>query len=219
MNFDSRQLDKTILSYALAAKISAKEAVNYAARQVAQHAQKETVLITGRGNRGRASSVAQAKREQQELWRSWILNMGFPRMTYWPHHRFSAWKQKSIKSAAMRKHWFSYRMNQKDRKRYFTGAKKRQGELAAGWNAAIAATGGKYAASWIKRHGNKHGLFSKKSFSNRELAMITFQSDGKNESRGTLRIIAELAIKKTLVGMKNAAEKIIKNTARKARRY
>ena len=218
VHVDSRQLDKTILSYALAAKISAKEAVNYAARQVAQHAQKETILVTGRGHKGRASTVAQAKREQQELWKSWILGMGFPRMTYWPHHRFTAWKQKSSKSTAMRQHWFSFRMSQKDRKRYFSVAKKLQGRLAAGWNAAIAATGGKYAAAWVKRHGNIHGTFTRKNFENRELALIKFGMDDRGDSRGVLRVIAELAIKKTLVGMKNAAERIIKNTARKTRR-
>lgn len=217
-SIDVRQLDKALVRYASAVKISAKEAVRYAARQVAQHAQKETVLITGRGNKGRASTVAQAKREQQELWRSWILGMGFPRMGY-THHRHTGWRKKSYASANMRSYWFRQRMGQKERNRYFSIAKKLQGELAAGWNAAIAETGGKYAAAWVKRHGNKHGAFVKKSFSVRELVIIVFQSNGKHDTRGSLRTIAELAVKKTIAGMKTAAEKIIKNPARKVRRY
>lgn len=214
VNIDSSRLNSVIAGYAAATKKSAREAVDYAARQVAQHAQKETVLIVGRGNRGRASTVAQAKREQIALWEPWILKMGFPRMGY-THHRFTAWRQKSAKSAAMRRYWFSKRMSQKERKRYFAVAKKRQGEFAAGWNAAIAATGGKYAAAWVKRHGNKHGDFSHKVSANGEFATIKFQTDGKHESRGQLRIIADLAIKKTMHGMKIAAEKILAHNRRR----
>lgn len=38
--------------------------------------------------------------------------------------------------------------------------------LAAGWNAAIAATGGKYAAAWVRRHGNINGTFTRKIIKN-----------------------------------------------------
>lgn len=214
VNVDSRKMNAAVAGYAAAMKISAKEALDHAARQVAQHAQKETILITGRGNKGRASTVAQAKREQQELWRSWIVRMGFPRMGY-THHRHTAWREKSATSANMRSYWFSKRMAKRERVKYFAEAKRRQGELAAGWNAAVAATSGKYAAAWVRRHGPKHGDFTRKTFSGKELAVISFQSDGKHETRGMLRTIAELAIKKTMHGMKNAVEKIL---ARKKRR-
>lgn len=194
-NFDSRELDKAILAYAAAAKIAAKEAVDYAARQIAQHAQKETVLITGRGKRGRAATVAQAKREQLQLLRERILEQGRPR------------KYKSRRY-----------LSKKARKESFRVAKQRQGELAAGWNAAIAATGGKYASAWTKRHGKKHGAFSQKTTVNKTLATIGFSSSDRHETRGILPIIAKLAAKKAMHGMKTAAEKIAKAAARKARK-
>lgn len=220
ITYDYKKLASVIAGYAAATRISVKEAVRYAARQVAQHAQKETILITGRGIRGRASTVAQAKREQQERWQSWILVMGFPRMG-WSDRRFTAWKAKSYKSMAMRQHWFKKRMPERERKRYFSVAKKLQGRLAAGWNAAIGATGGKYAAAWVKRHGNLFSKYeeSQSSYQNGFLAEITFVNRlGKTQSI-PLRDIAELAVKKTMHGMKNAVEKIIKNTARKKRRH
>ena len=60
-----------------------------------------------------------------------------------------------------------------------------------------------YASAWVKRHGNIHGAFTRKNFENRELAQTKFGMDDRGDSRGVLRVIAELAIK---------------NTARKARR-
>lgn len=226
-------LAAAVMRYAAAARLSAEQVVAYAARQVAQHAQKETILVAGRGDRGRASTVAQAKRDQLELWRSWVLTMGFPRMGR-IHHRKTDWRRGSLTKTALRDYWFRQRMpsaagkkgrakkaaeasaaaaGTRTREQYFAEAKRRQGELAAGWNAAIDATGGKYAAAWVRRHGDVHGKFAKKVASVGASAVITFEGT-KDGSRGSLASVAALAVKKTEQGLRKSAEAILRAALR-----
>lgn len=241
IGIDTRGLGAAIIKYSAAAKMSIAEAIEHAARQVAQHAQKETVLQTGRGTRARASTAAQAKREQIELWKTWILKMGFPRMGY-SSHRKTDWRARSMKSPALREYWFSHRMpsvkglkgkakksavagargklgnNQgKTREEFFAEAKRRQGELAAGWNKAIEATGGKYVAGWVKRHGGVHGMFSRRITEQKAFAKITFEVS-KVGSRGELRGIAQLAVKKTLHGLNEQVKGLVSGVFSKKRR-
>lgn len=231
---DDRALRKALSRYAAAAGTTVREAVSYAAKIAAQHAQKETILRTGRGNAGKAASVAAAKRDQLEKWRAWILVMGFPRMSR-AMHRYTDWKGRSMQSAAMRRAWFAARMpstaglkgrakraateaarrsGKRTREAYFAEAKRRQGELAAGWNAAIAGTKGRYAASWVKRHGALHGWFNRRGRTNVETAEIVFQGT-QHGSRGSLRVIAELAVKRTRAGLEKTAAAMLRRRAKK----
>lgn len=229
-------LSSALVRYAAATKSSVAEVVDYAARQVAQHAQKETILVTGRADRGRASSVAQAKREQIEFWRSWILNMGFPRMSR-RSHRKTDWRRNSLTKPVLREYWWNLRMpsvsglkgrakksavaaaaaqGKKTREAYFASAKAGQGKLAAGWNAAIAATGGKYAAAWVRRHGAIYGNFSRRISPHAALAVITFDNT-KDGTRGSLDVVAALAVKKTEQGLRKSAEAVLRAELRKKR--
>lgn len=143
--------------YAAATRKAVGEVVRDAARLFAQNAQKETLLQTGRGKKGRATSIAVARAEQR-----------------------AALERRIIEERLHR------RKNLSDPKRYLAkgeirayarAVKRRTGELAAAWNATLAATGGKYAAG-TRKHGTEHGDFSFRENATGAMATVSASFDG-----------------------------------------
>ena len=132
-------LKKTLDFYAKAARKASGEIAARAAQLFAQNAQKETLLQTGQGKRGRASSFSVAARNQKEALRKRILEQRLKRRARRSSRKVYLSKAESLK------HWRE--------------VKSRLREIAAPFTAAIIATGGKIQTSKLKKIGAKHGSF------------------------------------------------------------
>ena len=154
---DFEQFQKLLSIYAAATGRAADDVVRQSSKIFAQNAQKETILQTGRGKAGRASSVASARREQLEALKRRIVEN---------HLR----RRKNI--SAPRKYLAKNEISP-----YLRAVRARVGELASAWNATLIATGGKFAAG-TRKHGTKHGDFFLKKNPHGAEATIVVKTSG-----------------------------------------
>jgi len=216
--------------YAGAFKKTLADAVAFAIKTATRHAQKLTATRTGipkfyrkftiRKRTGKIqfsapivgagkSTPAAARRQHREFLKYWILALGFRRVGGMDSGKTSFAKLCRNNTPVSA------------RQAYYEPAPDRQGELAAGWNSGILASGGKPVAEYISRHGKKHGEFSQEIKRTSATATATF-----HEKRGTfggvhghLEIFAKAGIRRAETAMKNAIErKLSADCARLARK-
>ncbi len=213
VTIDEKNLIASLARYAAASGKGSSEAVAYAARQIARNAQLETVLQTARGSRSRAPTVSAAKKEQTAAWEHRIISPKKQLMSTraGAKMRYPGMRLPRKKLAAALLH--SSRLSTSEAKTYIRQAKTRQGELAAAWNAALLAAGGKPVAQYIARHGAKHGSYKLDETPENITATITATMPNSGLSH-----IPMLAIRKTSQAITRAADSMIRRQIRAAKK-
>lgn len=185
-------LKKTLDLYAKISRKSSAEIAKRAAQLFAQNAQKETLLQTGQGKQGRASSLAVAARVQKEALRKRILENRLKRRS----RRTS--KKVYLTKAQARQHWKE--------------VQTRLREIAAPFSAAINATDGKIQTAKLRKIGEKHGTFQTVSAGNITNAAIRARYPG-----GELAHALNAARKTVRAFFSKQAGAILRNELRKNR--
>lgn len=206
---ETSRLDAIMPALLAKSRASAGEVIDYLAARFVREVIALTVCGTGRPKgAGKAEKPSQARKEHDAYLKNLILDK---RLKRWGH--FS----RSGRNASGR---YDLHLSKKETKAYYRKAKRRQGELAAGWNAAMIATAATYPAgtSFVKRHGNVHGTFS------RRVAPLSVIADIKWEhskgTHGNMESISAMALK--IVNDKAAASsarRLTTNIRRAAERY
>lgn len=206
---ETGRLDASIPRIIAATKASANDVINYLAGRFAAEAITLTVCGTGRPKgAGKAEKPSQAKKEHDAYLKNLILEKHLKR---WGH--FS----RSGRNASGR---YDLLLSEKETKAYYRKAKARQGELAAGWNAAMIATAATYPSgtSFVKRHGNVHGTFSRRVAPASVIAHITWEHS--KGTHGNMESISAMALKNVNdKAAASSARRLTTNIRRAAERY
>ncbi len=199
---DSSGLDRAIARVFVATRESATDIVDYAANRFTAEVVPLTIRITGRrSGAGMASSVAQANREHLEYLREHILGK-----------RLRRWGNFSRSGRNTPAFWKSIHLSKKEVRKYFTTAKRRRGELAAGWNAAAEDTGAKVPA-FVRKHGRVHGSYSKRVLPDSVISEIRWEH-GKGD-HGNMRSVSAMAMKNVIYKLENTKTKLVAANIRK----
>lgn len=211
-------------------KKTAEDAVMYATQVAMRHAQKLTAQNAGIPKFWRSfkkvgkktvfsepivgikpKTPAQAKRQHLNWLKYWILGVGLPK----PPRR-------GMSSGQYRRFISQERLPKSARKNYFEVAKKEQGALAAGFSPAIIASGKKPVASYIARHGKKHGSFRVAKQAGQVIATATIKdlssAGTAGGNKGSLHIFAEAGIRRARATMENAVKKKLESEIAKMKK-
>ena len=202
ISIDSSGLDRAIARVFVTTQESANDIVDYAANRFVTEVAGLTIRGAGRRQgAGLAASVAAAKREHTEYLREHILKK-----------RLRRWGSFSRPGRLTSAQWQSLHLSRKESKKYFAVAKRRQGELAAGWNAAAQATKAK-VPSFVKKHGLVHGTYAKRVFPDSVISEIRW---GHHKGdHGNMKVFSQMALKNVIYKLENTKTKLVAANIRK----
>ena len=199
---DSSGLDRAIARTLIATRESASDIVDYAANSFVREVVPLTIRTTARRQgTGLAASVATARWEHTEYLRERIVGK---RLKRWGHFSRSGRNTPA--------YWKSIHLSKKESRKYFATAKRRQGELAAGWNAAATATNAK-VPSFVKRHGNVHGTYSKSVSPDSVISEIRWEHH--KGDHGNMKSVSAMAMKNVIYKLENTKTKLVAANIRK----
>lgn len=185
IDVETSRLDAIMPSLIAKSRASAGEVVDYLAARFVREVIALTVRSTGRPKgAGVASTAAEARREHTAYLEARIREK---RLLRWGAFSRSGRNASGFYSAI--------HIPKKQVKAYLREAKRRQGELAAGWNAAAAALRVNHppGTAFVKRHRTVHGSYAKTVAPASVIAHITWEHS--KGTHGNMDSVAAAALK------------------------